>query len=173
MPPKKKQGGGKTTGKDDGDLPIEQKYKKALEEIETLKEMLSITKEMTEQTQSVSNESRERTLAAEQALSKYTETQSQVNADISRQYKTMQTEVGLRNNILDWEKLQVKTRHDHTRKKLKQTQQEKNRLCEEKDEEIANQRVKIASMGTQYESVLMDSLDNLVDKMDTAKQRAH
>lgn len=44
---------------------------------------------------------------------------------------------------------------DHTRKKLKQTQQERNRLCEEKDEEIANQRVKIASMGTQYESVLM------------------
>ncbi|KAI0231555.1 hypothetical protein LSAT2_018084 [Lamellibrachia satsuma] len=58
-----------------------------------------------------------------------------------------------------------------TQEVLKKTQLEMKMMCKEKDDEITKYRLKIDSMGTQYESVLMDSLDRLVDKLDTMRDQ--
>ena len=44
-----------------------------------------------------------------------------------------------------------------TKAELKKTQEEMKKVCEDKNVEIKSYRLKIDSMGTQYESVLMVS----------------
>ncbi|KAI0231556.1 hypothetical protein LSAT2_018085 [Lamellibrachia satsuma] len=100
MPPKKKKGG-KKKGKDDGELQIEDKYKKALEEIEMLKEHLAVRKELARRSRAASEDWKERMQEAEKTLDEKANEQLSVNADISRQYKTMQHEMGLRNTMLE------------------------------------------------------------------------
>ncbi|KAK2179997.1 hypothetical protein NP493_463g02050 [Ridgeia piscesae] len=136
-----------------------------------LKEHLAVRKELTRRTQAASEDWRERMEDAEKTLDDQKSTHVSVNADISRQYKTMQHEMGLRNTLLDMDVQKLTGNLAITQDELQTTQRSMKKMCEEKDDEISILRLKIDSMGTQYETVLMDNLDRLVDKMDTMRSQ--
>lgn len=170
MPPKKKKGK-KKKKKDDGELTIEDKYNKTLEEIEALKDHLSTRKELARRSQSTSEEWRSRMQEAQGTLHEFKDDAKSVSADMTRQYKTMQTEMGLSIHQLQTELERTRKQLVHTEHELKKTREEKDQIIVEKDGEIKNLKLKIDSMEMQYESVLNDALDKLIEKINHSKLR--
>ncbi|XP_071958214.1 dynein regulatory complex protein 12-like [Antedon mediterranea] len=173
MPPKKK-GKGKKKGKkkkDDAELSIEDKYKKTLHEIEALKDHLANRKDLTRRSQVHSEEWKNRMQSAEEALLQHKSDQRDVTTDMTRQYKTMQTEMAMRIHQLEAELGKVNVQLERTQIELKETKLEKEKITEEKDQKISELETKIEGMELAYEGVLHDALDSMVAKLDVAKSR--
>ncbi|KAL5019699.1 hypothetical protein ScPMuIL_002591 [Solemya velum] len=175
MPPKKKKGKGKGKKKgkkkDDASLELEDKYKKTVDEIQALKDHLSVRKEIVRRGQAISNDWRQKVEAAQQELLEQKVDQKSINSDMTRQYKTMQTEMGLRIHQLETELGKTRQQLVHTEEQLKQTRQEKEQMMKDKDEEIENLKRTITNMEVDYGKILDESLDNLISKIDMAKER--
>ncbi|KAL8600297.1 hypothetical protein ACOMHN_060915 [Nucella lapillus] len=177
MPPKKKgkgkgKGKGKKKGKkDDAALELEDKYKRTMDEIEALKDHLAMRKELTRRAQSVGSQVHDRMAKAEQLLQEHVDDQKAINADMTRQYKTMQTEMGLKIHQLETELGKTRAHLDQTKEELKNTQHERDRLVKERDDEIGALKVKVSAMEKSYEGVLREALDTLQQKMVEAKSR--
>jgi len=169
MPPKKKGKKKKKKKKDDGELTVEDKYKKTLEEIEALKDHLSTRKEIARRAVSASEEWRAKKQNAYEELESCQQDAKSITADMTRQYKTMQTEMGLKVHELQSELDKTQRNLELTEAELKKTREEKDYLINEKDVEIRNLKLKIDSMEMQYESVLNDALDKLMEKIGEAK----
>ncbi|XP_033096753.1 coiled-coil domain-containing protein 153-like [Anneissia japonica] len=173
MPPKQK-GKGKKKGKkkkDDAELTIEDKYKKTIHEIEALKDHLANRKELARRSQVHSEEWKGRMHSAEEALVQQKVDQRDVTSDMTRQYKTMQTEMSMRIHQLEAELGKVKVQLERTQVELKETKAEKEKITEEKNQKISELETKIDGMELAYEGVLHDALDNMVAKLDLAKNR--
>jgi len=175
MPPKKKGKGkgkkGKKKKKNDAELTIEDKYKQTLNEIEALKDHLSTRKQLARRAEAHSEEWRSKMTVAQEELEQQRTDQRDVTSDMTRQYKTMQTEMGVRVHHLEADLAKTKTQLAKTEQDLKATRQEKERLTEEKDQTIAELEEKIRNMEFAYENMLHEALDNLVLKLDAAKKR--
>ncbi|KAK7105226.1 dynein regulatory complex protein 12-like [Littorina saxatilis] len=177
MPPKKKgkgkgKGKGKKKGKkDDATLELEDKYKRTMDEIEALKDHLAIRKEYTRRAQSASHQVQERMSKAETMLQEHVSDQKSINADMTRQYKTMQTEMGLKIHHLEAELIRTRTHLDMTKEELKSTQEERDRMVKERDEEIHSLNIKVSSMEKAYEVILREALDNLTMKITDARKQ--
>ncbi|KAL3887134.1 hypothetical protein ACJMK2_027087 [Sinanodonta woodiana] len=174
MPPKKKKGKGggkKKKKKDDAQLELEDKYKKTMSEIEALKDQLVVRKEFARRAQMTGDELRQKMTGAEKELEEQQKDQKAINADMTRQYKTMQTEMGLRNHQLETELARIRQHLAQTELELKKTKEEKERMTKEKDEEIGNLQMKINSMEKDYERVIDETLDSLCSKIDTAREK--
>lgn len=176
MPPKKKgkgKGKGKKKGKkkDDATLELEDKYQRTMNEIEALKDHLAIRKEYTRRSQSVSFQVHERMTKAEQLLQEHVEDQKAINADMTRQYKTMQTEMGLKMHLLETELIRTQRHSDEAKEKLKKTQEERDHTVRQKDEEIDELKHKVNNMEKAYEGLLREALDNLELKMGEARKK--
>ncbi|XP_074652068.1 dynein regulatory complex protein 12-like [Tubulanus polymorphus] len=176
MPPKKKGGkkGGKKKGKkgkkkDDAGLEIEEKYKKTMQEISALKDHLAIRKELTLRAQSARQDMRSEIEEREEKMKEKEKEAKAVSADMTRQYKTMQTQMGLTVHQLETELELTRRKLEHTEFELKQTREEKERVIRDKDEQISTLQLKIDTMGMAYENILADTMDNLAAKIDAAK----
>lgn len=175
MPPKKKgkgkgKGKGKKKGKkDDAALALDDKYKRTMDEIEALKDHLAIRKEYTRQAQAASQAVSARMAKAEQMLQEHVDDQKSINADMTRQYKTMQTEMGHKVHHLETELQRTRTTLGNTKDQLRETQLERDRITKEKDGEIALLKHKVDSMEKAYESLLREALDNLGNKITAAR----
>ncbi|XP_022101342.1 coiled-coil domain-containing protein 153-like [Acanthaster planci] len=176
MPPKKK-GKGKGKGKkgkkkkNDAELTIEDKYKKTLNEIEALKDHLSLRKQLARRAESHSEEWKLRMKMAQEDLEQQKVDQKDVASDMTRQYKTMQTEMGVRVRHLEADLAKTKAQLAKTEQELKATKEEKEQMTKQKDETIAELEEKIRNMEFSYENMLHEALDNLVMKLDVAKKR--
>lgn len=175
MPPKKKGKGkgkkGKKKKKNDAELTIEDKYKKTLNEIEALKDHLSLRKQLARRSDSHSEEWKMKMTVAQENLEQQKVDQRDVTSDMTRQYKTMQTEMGVRVHHLEADLSKTKAQLAKTEQDLKSTREEKEQMTKEKDEMIAELQDKIRNMEFSYENMLHEALDNLVLKLDTAKKR--
>jgi len=171
MPAKKKKGKkkGKKKAKD-GELTVDDKYKKTMEEMEALKDHLAIRKEFTRRSQADSAQWKVKMSEAAEELEDQRETQKAVSADMTRQYKTMQTEMGLRMHQLEKDLQKTQTQLLQTQQNLEDMRLEKEKMEKDKDHEIRNLRLKIETMGQQYENILNDSLDKLIEKITGAKE---
>ncbi|XP_033641363.1 coiled-coil domain-containing protein 153-like [Asterias rubens] len=175
MPPKKKGKGkgkkGKKKKKNDAELTIEDKYKQTLNEIEALKDHLSSRKDLARRSQSHSEEWKMKMKIAQEDLDQQKTDQRDVTSDMTRQYKTMQTEMGVRVHQLEADLAKTKTQLARTQHELKSTKEQKEQMTKEKDGTIAELEDKIKNMEFSYENMLHEALDNLVLKLDAAKKR--
>lgn len=174
MPPKKKKGKGKGKKKgkkkDDTQLELEDKFKKTMDEIEALKDHLAIRRELTRRSKSASAEMARKKEEAEKELEEHKEDQKAINADMTRQYKTMQTEMGLRIHQLETELGRTRSQLSSTEAELRKSYEDRKKMIEQRDSEIMDLRLKIDSMEKAYENVLREALDNLMKKLDDAKE---
>ncbi|XP_038066290.1 coiled-coil domain-containing protein 153-like [Patiria miniata] len=175
MPPKKKGKGkgkkGKKKKKNDAELTIEDKYKKTMNEIEALKDHLAIRKQLARRSDAHSEEWKLRMKIAQEDLDQQKEDQRDVTSDMTRQYKTMQTEMGVRVHHLEADLAKTKAQLAKTEQELKSTKEQKEQMTQQKDETIGELEEKIRNMELSYENMLHEALDNLVLKLDTAKKR--
>jgi len=177
MPPKKKKGKGKGKGKkkgkkkDDAQLELDDKYKRTMDEINSLKDHLAIRREFTRRAKSASSDMARRMEEAEKELEEHREDQKAINADMTRQYKTMQTEMSMRIYQLETELGRTRTQLSTTETELKKSYEDRDRIVKEKDNEIVDLKIKIDQMEQAYENVLREALDNLMHKLDLAKEK--
>lgn len=171
MPPKKKKGGKKKKKKDDGELTLDDKYKKTLEEMEVLKDHLAVRKEFTRRSQAQSEEMKERMLETEDTLLETHETQKAVSADMTRQYKTMQTEMGLKIYQLETDLTRARIEIETKDELLKNLTKEKETMEKDKDDEINELRMKIETMGHTYEHFLDNAFEKLMERVEGAKDQ--
>jgi len=177
MPPKKKKGKGKGKGKkkgkkkDDAQLELDDKYKRTMDEINSLKDHLAIRREFTRRAKSASSDMARRMEDAEKELEDHKEDQKAINADMTRQYKTMQTEMSMRIYQLETELGRTRTQLSTTEAELKKSYEDRERIVKEKDNEIVDLKIKIDQMEQAYENVLREALDNLMHKLDLAKEK--
>ncbi|XP_067667217.1 dynein regulatory complex protein 12-like [Haliotis asinina] len=173
MPPKKKKGKGKGKKKgkkkDDAQLELEDKYKRTMDEIEALKDHLAVRKQLTRRANVVSEGWQQRMTAAEKDLASHKEDQLAINADMTRQYKTMQTEMGMTIHQLETELERTHQTLKKTEAELKKTKEEQEVMRREKDSEINDLKMKISSMEKAYENILREALESLEAKIDMAK----
>lgn len=168
---KKKGKGGKKKKKDDATLELEDKYQRTVNEIEALKDHLAIRKELSRKAHGNEDEMRHRMKETEKTLEEHKSDQKAINADMTRQYKTMQTEMGLRIHKLETDLLRTRQQLAATETELKKTKEEKERITKEKDDEIENLNIKIVGMEKDYERILDETLDSLIAKIDAAKDK--
>ncbi|KAH3691029.1 coiled-coil domain-containing protein 153-like [Dreissena polymorpha] len=176
MPAKKKKGkkgkkGGKKKKKDEATLELEDKYQKTVNEIEALKDHLAIRKELSRKAHGMEDEMRNKMRETEKTLEEHKLDQRAINADMTRQYKTMQTEMGLRIHKLETDLLRTRQQLSTTEADLKRVTEEKERITKEKDQEIDTLNIKIDSMEKDYERILDETLDSLISKIDIAKDK--
>ncbi|XP_071095097.1 dynein regulatory complex protein 12-like [Haliotis cracherodii] len=173
MPPKKKKGKGKGKKrgkkKDDAQLELEDKYKRTMDEIEALKDHLAVRKQLTRRANVSSDGWQQRMSAAEKDLETHKADQLAINADMTRQYKTMQTEMGITIHQLETELERTHQTLKKTEAELKKTKEEKEMMRREKDSEINDLKLKISSMEKAYENILREALESLEAKIDMAK----
>ncbi|XP_072036084.1 dynein regulatory complex protein 12-like [Amphiura filiformis] len=110
---------------------------------------------------------------AEQDLEQHEIDQKDVTSDMTRQYKTMQTEMEGKIRHLEAELSKTRSQLAKTEQKLKATQVEKETITKEKDTTIADLQERIRTMEHSFEVMLHEALDNLVRKLDVAKKRWH
>lgn len=172
MPPKKKAGKGKKKKKDDKEeFTIEDKYKKTLMEVESLKEHLAMRTEIARRAQSKAEDINEKMFQAKETINVEKQDKLEISADLTRQYKTMQTELTLRIHNLEQHVSILKDQLALTERELMRTKNEKEEIINEKDLKIENLQFKIDNMETAYENILHDALDAMRDKIEDAKNK--
>ncbi|CAK8675933.1 dynein regulatory complex protein 12-like [Clavelina lepadiformis] len=173
MPPKKKKGKGKKKGKKGkkDEAKEEDKFKKTAREIEILKDHLAHRNEIARRSQAAAVDAREKCNQAEDLLKEQQNEQKNISADLTRQYKTMQTELGIHVHQLEAEVGHLRQQLSHTQQELQSTKLAKERMEIEKNEKISNLEMRIDGMEGAYERVLTEALDSLVGKIETTKSK--
>ncbi|XP_025089617.1 coiled-coil domain-containing protein 153-like isoform X2 [Pomacea canaliculata] len=139
-----------------------------MDEIEALKDHLALRSELTRRAQSASAQVYERMTQSEKMLQEQIDDQKAISADMTRQYKTMQTEMGLRIHQLETELGKTQAHLEHAKFELQQAREEKDRSVKDRDEEISELKMKVSSMEKAYEAILREALDGLMAKIDLA-----
>ncbi|XP_078055345.1 dynein regulatory complex protein 12 [Mustelus asterias] len=88
---------------------------------------------------------------------------------MTRQYKTMRSDMDLRVHQLEIEVSRLQQELKSCQQQLARTQEEKLQIIKEKDSTIKELQSKIDNMETEYEVILHDSLDMLLNKLETAR----
>uniref|UniRef100_A0A8C4SKG4 Dynein regulatory complex protein 12 n=1 Tax=Erpetoichthys calabaricus TaxID=27687 RepID=A0A8C4SKG4_ERPCA len=173
MPPKKK-GKEKSKGKKEKKKPadgnsLEEKYRRSTLDVEVLKDHLALRRDIARQAQACSHELKTRLSSLEQTLGEERDDKKAISADLTRQYKTMQTEMGVKVHQLEIEVSRLRQQLAACQESLQNEQQERERITQEKDATIAELQGKIDNMETEYEKILHDSLDNLLSRLADTK----
>ncbi|XP_041090725.1 coiled-coil domain-containing protein 153 isoform X4 [Polyodon spathula] len=174
MPPKKKgkakgkKGKKKKTSDDNG---LQEKYKRSTLDVAVLKQHLALRRDVVRQAQACSHNLKSRLAVLEQELDEEREDKKDINADLTRQYKTMQMETGVRVHQLEIEVSRLRQQLALCQQDLQCEREEKQRTVQEKDATIAELQGKIDNMETDYERILHDTLDSLLSRLAESKLR--
>jgi len=150
-------------------MTVEDKYKKQHDEMEALKDQLAVRKEASRRGQKYGEEWKDRMREVEQELETQADDYKDVSANMTRQYKTMHAEMEIHIIQLREELQSTQARLAEKERLLKKTQEEKEKMCREKDLEIGELKLAIDVMGTDYENVLKDSMGHLTDSISELK----
>lgn len=174
MPPKKtvkaKKKKKKTAG-EKTELTVEDKYKRTMEEIESLKVELATRTEHARRSRDMSARMEERMCEAQEEVIQEKEDKRDISTDLTRQYKMMQSELGLKIHILEQTVTTLRSQLASTETELQQARKERDNIREEKDSIITELQFKIDTMESAYETLLHDTLDKMGDKVEEAKKR--
>ncbi|KAM6988374.1 dynein regulatory complex protein 12 isoform 1-T2 [Tautogolabrus adspersus] len=170
MPPKKKTK--KTTKKvpEKCENDSEAKYKRSILDIAVLQDHIAIQCESAIKIQSDRVDLRRRMRDMEQKLQHERQDHRDVNSDLRRQYKTMQTELSSKVKRLEKEVSQLKEELVLCQDELKREKREREQVEQEKDTIISDLCHKMDNMETDYEKILHDTLDSLTSRLSVAGQ---
>ncbi|GCB82246.1 hypothetical protein scyTo_0022636, partial [Scyliorhinus torazame] len=88
---------------------------------------------------------------------------------LTRQYKTMRSDTDLQVHQLEIEVSHLQQQLTSCQQQLARTQEEKLQIIKEKDSTIKELQSKIDNMETEYEAIVHDSLDMLLNKLETSR----
>ncbi|XP_032229085.2 coiled-coil domain-containing protein 153 [Nematostella vectensis] len=176
MPPKKKKGKGKgkkkkKKGDEKTELTIEDKYKRTLEEIECLKDELATRTELTRRARDTAERMKGKMLEAKEEVGTEQQNKLDISSDLTRQYKTMQSEMALRIHMLEQTVTKLRGQLASTEEELQKTRKERDDMRREKDQIISELKFKIEHMESVYESILHDAFDKMTLKVDEARSK--
>lgn len=174
MPPKKK--GGKKKKKkgkagDKTELTIEDKYKKTMQEIECLKDELGMRTEIARRSKDVADRMKDKMRSAKEEVEVEQQRKLDISSDLTRQYKTMQSEMALRIHMLEQTVSKLRDSLSIAEEELRKTRKERDDIRREKDQIIADLQFKIDHMESAYESILHDALDRMAGKVEEARSK--
>ncbi|XP_064838771.1 coiled-coil domain-containing protein 153 isoform X2 [Oncorhynchus masou masou] len=178
MPPKKKKGKSninksKTKNKkaNEGGSELEEKYRRSALDVTVLRDHLALRGDVAQQAQSISHELRSRMRDMEQELHHERLDRKDVNADLTRQHKTMQTDMTVKVKRLGGEAILLREQLAQCQEELRAERKAHEQLQQEKDTTIADLQNKLDDMETNYEKILHDTLDSLTSQLAEARLR--
>ncbi|XP_031555216.1 coiled-coil domain-containing protein 153-like [Actinia tenebrosa] len=171
MPPKKKKGKGKKKKKKDEktELTVEDKYKRTIQEIECLRDELASRTEITRRAKDTTLRMKEKMLEAQDTVEAEKQNKLDISSDLTRQYKTMQSEMALRIHMLEQTVTKLRDNLAKSEEELRRTRKEFEDMKKEKDQTIAELKFKIEHMESVYESILHDAFDRMSAKVEDAR----
>ncbi|XP_034556559.1 coiled-coil domain-containing protein 153 isoform X2 [Notolabrus celidotus] len=154
MPPKKKTK--KTTKKipEKCQNDLEAKYKRSILDVAVLQDHIALQCESVKKVQSDRVDLRRRMRDVEQKLQHERQDHRDVNSDLSRQYKTMQTELSSKVKRLEKEVSQLKEELALCQGEQKKEKREREHVEQQKDAIISDLKHKLDNMETDYEKIL-------------------
>uniref|UniRef100_A0A4W6CTX8 Dynein regulatory complex protein 12 n=1 Tax=Lates calcarifer TaxID=8187 RepID=A0A4W6CTX8_LATCA len=150
---------------------LEEKYRRSILDIAILQDHIALQCESVIKVQSDRVDLRRRMRDMEQKLQHERQDHRDVNSDLSRQYKTMQTELTSKVKRLEKEVSQLKEELAMCQEDLGKEKRERVQMEREKDATIDDLQHKLDNMETDYEKVLHDTLDSLTSQLSVARQR--
>ncbi|XP_035857235.1 coiled-coil domain-containing protein 153 isoform X1 [Sander lucioperca] len=171
MPPKKKTK--KITKKNPektGENDLEAKYRRSILDVAILQDHIALHCESVIKVQSDRIDLRRRLRDMEQKLQHERQDHRDVNSDLSRQYKTMQTELTNKAKRMEKEVSQLKEDLVLCQEELRKEKREREQVQQEKEAIIADLQHKLDNMETDYEKILHETLDSLTSQLSVARQ---
>ena len=107
---------------------------------------------------------------AEDLLTRQHADQKSVSADMTRQYKTMQTEMNLRIHQLESERDRLQIELENTQSLLKSTVKIKDKEIAERDQKIKDLEQKMNELSHDFDILLQDSFASLRVKLEDARK---
>lgn len=107
---------------------------------------------------------------AEEMLKKQEEDQKSVSADMTRQYKTMQTEMNLRIHQLESERDRLQIELEKTQHLLQSTIKTKDKDIADRDQRIRELEKKIKDLSHDFDLLLQDSFTTLLAKLEESRK---
>ncbi|KAI3354296.1 hypothetical protein L3Q82_018828 [Scortum barcoo] len=162
-----------------GENDLEAKYKRSILDIAILQDHIAVQCESVRKVQSDRTDLRTRVRDMEQKLQHERQDHRDVNSDLSRQYKTMQTELTNKVKRLETEVSQLKEELVLCQDRLKTEKREREQMEQEKDATIADLKHKLDNMETDYERILhvscntykkLETLDSMTSQLSVAQQ---
>ncbi|XP_020378249.2 coiled-coil domain-containing protein 153 isoform X1 [Rhincodon typus] len=168
MPPKNKGKIKKVMKEAEGDN-VEEKYKRTVQQVKSLKDQLVLRKDIARQALMVKEEWKAKLQVLKNDLAEEQDVKKAIHSDMTRQYKTMRADMDLRVHQLEIEISHLQQQLTSCQQQLARTQEEKLQIIREKDSTIKELQSKIDNMETEYEAILHDSLDLLLNKLEAAR----
>ncbi|CAI9738023.1 Hypothetical predicted protein [Octopus vulgaris] len=161
----------KKTKKKDGILEKDEKFRKSLVELNAMKDYIAQRDLMLMESLAAGEErNKELDLLKIDFESQKGDYRS-IRADMTRQYKTMESEMNARIRILETELTSCRIKLSDKESELLKAQKEAKLLMNQKQEEIVLFQRKNNAMENSYQDILHGALDNLVFKMEKLKDR--
>lgn len=131
---------------------------------------IAFRKEVARRAKSAGVELKDKMKDAEELLQKQQSDQKSVSADMTRQYKTMQTEMNLRIHQLESERDRLQIELEKTQNLLKNTVKTKDKEIAERDQKIKDLEKKIKELSHDFDMLMQDSFTQLLAKMEDARK---
>jgi len=169
MPPKKKGKKGKKAKAKE--VPQdEDKFKRTQKEVVLVKDKLALQTEISRRATSVANIARGDAEEISRKLTKQKKHEKEISAELSRQYKTMQTEMSISVRQLEAEVSYLRQQLSHANNELETCKKSATKMEEEKNMRISELQMRIDGMEGSYERVLTEALDSLMLKIENSSR---
>ncbi|XP_061074466.1 coiled-coil domain-containing protein 153 [Conger conger] len=172
MPPKKTKGTAKKSKKkSDGGDELEQKYRRSVLDVAVLKEHLVLRKEAARQAQACGEELKSRMRGLVEELSEEKAEKKDISADLTRQCKSLKTELGVKVHKLETDITTLRDQLAKCQEELKMEKEARVKMEQEKDASISELKSQLKYMEDGYQRILHDSLDSLLAHLAEARLR--
>ncbi|ORY37959.1 hypothetical protein BCR33DRAFT_854415 [Rhizoclosmatium globosum] len=174
MPPKKGKKEKKEKapkGAPPGDLDSQEKLNKTSLEIDTLLKELEHETLLNDRLKSASQIQRSRIENLTVELENKQVDRLEITSDMSRQYKSMQSEMTAKINSLEAQVADLKAKLAQSQASSQESTKEYLRIIAIKDEVIEEQNVKMSYMSAEFESMLNETLQKMSRKLDIVSNR--
>ncbi|XP_048369508.1 coiled-coil domain-containing protein 153 isoform X2 [Sphaerodactylus townsendi] len=132
----------------------EEKYRKSLLEVETLKQHLVLRRDVARQAMADSEGLKQRLAELEQELKEARGDKQDIYEEMIRQFQQLQHQTDTRIQRLEAETQSLQEQLAACREDVQQSRADKAKMQEEKEEAISKMQRKIDSMETEYEKIL-------------------
>lgn len=171
MPPKKtlKNSKKKKTEKPPEQDLLESKYQRSCLDVAILQDYVATQSESVIRVQSDRSDLRRRVRDVEQRLQHERQDHRDISSDLSRQYKTMQTELSNKVKSLEKEVSTLKEELAQCQEELKKEKRQLELVTHEKDTIIDDLQHKQKHMEAEFEKILHETLDDLTSQLTVAR----
>ncbi|XP_054853567.1 coiled-coil domain-containing protein 153 [Eublepharis macularius] len=165
-----RRGKGKKGGKlKKTDVADEEKYRRRVLEVETLKQHLVLRRDVARQAMAGSDGLKQRLVELEQELEEARGDKQDIYEEMIRRFQQLQGQTDTRIQHLEAESQNLREQLAACQNDVRLSRADKEKMQKEKEEAIAEMQRKIDKMETEYEKILHGSLDLVLSKLQTAK----